>query len=256
MTRPCTIPEAGDSDSPLSPAFAPDRLRNKNTRAAYSRNSGRFLAWASSRGLSLSASQSHHISTYLDELAIYHAPSSVGQHLSALRDYFDRLVSAGILGTNPALDVRRITQARSRSKRPRASAEDARRLLMSIEAGITGSRDRAVIASIVFSPARLGELIALNVADYHNSQHLGLILGPGGDGHRILGDFMDAYVTTAGIIEDSEGPLFRTIGRSRLITDMRITRNDTFRMVRRRGRAAGLPPSACCCRALRAAALN
>ena len=57
---------------------------------------------------------------------------------------------------------------------------------------------------------------------------------------------MDAYISAAGIAEDKKTPFFRTFSRSRQLTDTPMTRNDAFRMIKRRARAAGLPASTCC----------
>ena len=66
--------------------------------------------------------------------------------------------------------------------------------------------------------------------------------------HHRLEEYLDAYVEAAGGADsfprDREGggrPLFRTSrGQSRLLTSKRMTRNDAFRMVRRRARDAGI----------------
>ena len=41
-------------------------------------------------------------------------------------------------------------------------------------------------------------------------------------------------------------PLFRTVNRARELTDHGMSRIDVFRMIKRRARAAKLPPEICC----------
>jgi integrase len=57
-----------------------------------------------------------------------------------------------------------------------------------------------------------------------------------------------AYLKEAGLSADKnrKEPLFRTVDRCRQLTDGPIHRNDVIRMIKRRGRAVGLPPGICC----------
>ncbi len=57
--------------------------------------------------------------------------------------------------------------------------------------------------------------------------------------HHKLEAFLDEYVTAAGIAADTDGPLFRTTGRTTGIPQ-RMTQPDAYRMVQRRARAAGI----------------
>ena len=52
---------------------------------------------------------------------------------------------------------------------------------------------------------------------------------------------LDSYLTAARIEGQRDGPLFRTAaGRTGRLTTTPMTRNDTFRMIRRRAKDAGL----------------
>jgi integrase len=60
--------------------------------------------------------------------------------------------------------------------------------------------------------------------------------------HHLLEQYLDAYVTAAGLGGEKTSPLFRTLGgrgRKQLTAD-RMTRQDARRMVVRRARRAGL----------------
>jgi hypothetical protein len=55
--------------------------------------------------------------------------------------------------------------------------------------------------------------------------------------------YLDAYIATAGIADDKDGPLFRTTGRF-TGTPHRMTQQDGYRMIQRRARQAGKRASA------------
>jgi integrase/recombinase XerD len=64
--------------------------------------------------------------------------------------------------------------------------------------------------------------------------------------HNAL-EYMDAYIEAAKLKEcDPKGPIFRTVNRKRQLTDWPMSRVEVFLMIKRRARAASLPPSTCC----------
>src|SRR6202041_516303 len=77
------------------------------------------------------------------------------------------LVIGQILPANPAASVRGPKYVLKRGKTPVLSKEEARELLESIDdATLIGRRDRALIAVIIYSFARIGAVVAMSVADY------------------------------------------------------------------------------------------
>jgi integrase/recombinase XerD len=59
--------------------------------------------------------------------------------------------------------------------------------------------------------------------------------------HHLLENYVDAYLTEAGITSDKHTPLFRTAaGKTGTLTERRMTRTDALRMIWRRARAAGI----------------
>ncbi len=65
--------------------------------------------------------------------------------------------------------------------------------------------------------------------------------------HSKLEEHMDAYLDAASIREEKNLPLFRTTrGRTRKLTENRMTQPDVFRMVRRRTAAAGIATAIGC----------
>jgi integrase/recombinase XerD len=64
--------------------------------------------------------------------------------------------------------------------------------------------------------------------------------------HRRAEEFVDAYLTAAGIIDQKGVPLFRSLNRRRRLTDRRIHRLEILAMIKRRCRKAKLPKTICC----------
>jgi integrase/recombinase XerD len=92
---------------------------------------------------------------------------TVKQHLAAIRRLFDYLTTGGILDVNPASAVRGPKYVVRRGKTPVLSAEEARKLLDSIESNtLIGRRDRALIGTMVYSFARVGATVTMKVGDY------------------------------------------------------------------------------------------
>ncbi len=64
--------------------------------------------------------------------------------------------------------------------------------------------------------------------------------------HHNAQEYVDAYIDAAGIREQQQGPLFRTVDSRRQLTVRRMHRVDVLRMIKRRGRQAGLATRVCC----------
>lgn len=172
----------------------------------------------------------------------------------------DWLTSGGVLPFNPAASVRGPAHTVKRGKTPVLSAEQARRLLDSIQVSrpdgtpdLAGLRDRALIAVMVFSFARVSAAVAMRMEDYYaeGKRWWFRLHEKGGKLHQIPAHhtaeaYLDAWIEASGIGQDRRLPLFRTLDRHRQVTEHGMTRNDAFRMIKRRSRAAGVPESTCC----------
>ena len=65
--------------------------------------------------------------------------------------------------------------------------------------------------------------------------------------HHKAEEYVDAYMEAAGVQRaDKHLPLFRSINSERKLTTRRIDKREVWEMIKRRARAAGLPPSICC----------
>jgi hypothetical protein len=114
-------------------------------------------------------------------------------------------------------------------------------------------RDRALIAVMVYSFARIGAVLAMNVNDYHQQgKRWWLRLHEkGGKDHQVpahhkLEKYLDAYIAAAGIDGQKGTPLFRSLDRHRQLTTRRLDDREALAMIKRRARAAGLGDELCC----------
>jgi site-specific recombinase XerD len=242
------------------PQFFTAQIRNPNTRAAYARAVVRFFHFVeTSFRLGLAEIRPVHIAAYLDTLQHELAAPSVKQHLAAIRMVFDYLVTGGLLPFNPAAAVRGPKHVVKKGKTPVLTAEQARKLLDVIDTGsIVGLRDRALIAVMVYSFARVGAVVAMRVQDYFQSGRRSCfrLHEKGGKYHEVPAHhnakaYVDAYLAAAtpadaGAAEVRRLPLFRSVDRRRRLTSRPMSRTDVLQMIKRRARAAALPYSTCC----------
>jgi integrase/recombinase XerD len=137
-----------------------------------------------------------------------------------------------------------------RGKTPVLTEEQARRLLESIDTStIIGLRDRALIALLIYSFARISAALHMNVEDYYpqGKRWWVRLHEKGGKqhempAHHLLEAYLDEYVKAAGIGTEKATPLFRTLGgrgRKQLTGD-RMTRQDARRMIIRRALKVGI----------------
>jgi site-specific recombinase XerD len=220
-------------------------IRNPNTRAAYYRAVCHFLAWCEAQGIvRLQDVQPIHVATYLEvRLGEGLEKPSVKQALAAIRMCFDYLVTGQILAANPAHAVRGPKHSVKRGKTPVLAGDQARDLMDGIAADtLVGRRDRALIAVMVYTFARVGAVVGLRVEDYFaDGKRWWLQLHEkGGKLHRVpvhhkLEAYLDDYLVAAGHGGHPKAPLFRTaIADTGRLSDRPMHRNDVFRMIGRR----------------------
>jgi site-specific recombinase XerD len=249
---PALIAEAGAGAAKRFFEFFTANIRNPNTRAAYAQAVAQFLQWCEARGIALHRIEPIAVAAYIES----HSGSdpTKKQHLAAIKMLFDWLVRGQILPSNPAASVRGPKHIVRKGKTHVLSAEDARKLLDSIDTtSLVGLRDRALIGVMVFSFARIGAVVGMKVEDYYkNGKRWWLRLHEKGGkfhevpAHHSAEEYLDAYLEAAGIAYDPKTPLFRSIlGRSKTLTDRALRRNNALDMVKRRAVAAGLSKRVC-----------
>ncbi|MGH7052074.1 MAG: tyrosine-type recombinase/integrase [Acetobacteraceae bacterium] len=140
------------------------------------------------------------------------------QSLAAIRMQFDRLVVGQVLPHNPAAAVRGPKHVVKTGKTPVLDGALWRRLIDAIPtATVRDLRDRALIAALTFSFARIGAALAMRVEDVRvQGDGWALRLHEKGGKqhampcHHALAEALHAYLEAAGIADDRQGVLFRT----------------------------------------------
>src|ERR1700745_707115 len=103
---PATTRPQGERASRRFVEFFTATIRNRNTRIAYARAVKRFFDWCDDHHLGLEDIEPIAIAAYIEELGAEIAKPSVKQHLAAIRQLFDYLVTGGGLGVPPARSAR------------------------------------------------------------------------------------------------------------------------------------------------------
>jgi len=247
---PALVVAAGDPASMRFLEFFAGTLRNIHTRRAYARAVGVFLTWCEGVGVaSIKAVQPLHVATFVEIQTRERAAPSVKQQLAAIRHLFDWMVVGQVIPTNPAASVRGPSHVVRQGKTPVLEPAEARALLDAIDVTThAGLRDRALIALMVYSFARVGAALAMKVEDvFTQNRRLWVRLREkGGKAHAMpchhsLEEYLHAYLDQAGIAGDSKGPLFRTIGRGTArLTRTPLPQANAYAMIGRRAIAAGI----------------
>lgn len=244
---PMIIAASGENTRRRFIEFFAVNIRNSNTRKAYYRGIGNFLNWCGARGLKFEQIGPMVVAAYIEQ----HTASTptVKQHLAAIRMLFDWLVVGHVISVNPALSVRGPKYVLRRGKTPILTKDETRLLLENIDiSSVVGLRDRALIATMVYSFARVGAVVGMRVEDYYkNEKRWWLRLHEkGGKFHEVpahhkLEEYIDSYIDISSLWEDRKGPLFRTVlGKSRKLTNNYMAPADVYRMIRRRAKQVGI----------------
>ena len=188
------------------------------------------------------------MASYIEARQQTHSAPDVKQQLAAIRMLFDWLVTGQVVPINPAAAVCGPKHIVKTGVTPVLEAGEWRRLLDAIPTEtVRDLRDRALIATLTYSFARIGAALKMKVED----------LRPRGAGwtvrlhekggkqhsmpcHHALAEELHAYIAAAVIAEDRKGILFRTCpGHDATeLTDQPMSQSDAWRMIRRRAATA------------------
>ena len=259
---PAVIADAGEKAGRRFFEFFTAEIENANTRQAYARDVAQFLEWCERRRYNLAGVDPMKVAAYVKHLQEPRDAGGSGcskpttkRKLAAIRMMFDYLVTGGVLPFNPATSVRGPKYTTKKGKTPVLDEGQARKLLASIDtSSTTGLRDRALIAVMVYSFARVSAVVAMNVGDYYgNGKTWWLRLHEkGGKFHEVpthhkAEEYLDAYIEAAGIAADKKSPLFRSVvGKTGKLTSNRLHRLNALQMIKRRARRLGLPTDVRC----------
>ena len=251
---PSLFVDAGEQAWRKYVEFLTANIRNRNTRDAYARAIGRFSVWCERKKIALHQVSPFLVAAYVEDLGTQVSVPTVKQHLAALRMLGDYLVVGQVLPMNPTSAVRGPKHVVKRGKTPVLTPDQAKLLLDSIDATtVAGLRDRALIAAMIYSFARVSAVIGMNVEDYYPDGKRWWIRlhEKGGKFHEVpahhkLDEYLDAYLATVGIGNERRSPLFRSVDRHGRATDRRLNRREVLAMVKRRSRGLPLPDATCC----------
>lgn len=234
--------------------FFTAEIRNLNTRLAYYRALTGFFDWleACYPGLGIHQVNSIIIAGYV-ELLPGSSPTK-NQHLSAIRSLFRWLTGGGVVPENPAAEVRGIKHRVKVGKTPVLNDDEMKELLGSIDTShILGLRDRALIAVMFYSFARISAVLGMNVKDYFpkGKRYWFRLHEKGGKYHEVPAhhkaeEYLDIYMDVAGLWEENSAPLFQTAPRySQKLSGNCLKRQEAWAMIKRRATAAGVSTAVC-----------
>jgi site-specific recombinase XerD len=237
---PALIADLGEQASWRYVEFFTANINNDHTRRAYARACARFFAWCEDRGLTLTTIRPFDVAAWVKELQEKHGAPGVKQQLAAVRVLFDWLITGQVMPMNPAAAVRGPKHVVKTGKTPVLDADEWRKLINSIPTEtVRDLRDRALIATLSYSFARITAALTMKVEDLR-PQGAGWRLRlheKGGKHHEMpchhaLAEALHAYIATAGIADDRKGWLFRTSPRhnATVLTEQPMNQADAWRI--------------------------
>ncbi|MBI3795962.1 MAG: tyrosine-type recombinase/integrase [Deltaproteobacteria bacterium] len=262
---PAIVTAAGKAAAFAYAEFFGAEIESPHTYRAYRSAVDRFLAWCAERGVTLPQVSPVLVGEYIRKQLVGAKPTKK-LHLSALRRFFDQLVLRHVVLLNPAASVRAPRYSVVEGKTPALSVEQARQVLAAIDTRhVVGLRDRAIIAILIYTAARVGAVAKLRLQDYSpdGNQWWFHFDEKGGKARTIparydLQTYVDVYLAAAKITKDpGEAPLFRSaVRKTKVLTPLAMSANDIYRMVKRRLRDAGLPARNLSCHSFRATTIT
>ena len=283
---PSIIERAGPKARRRWVEFFTAELTNDNTRAAYALAHAEFFAWLEEvDGLGdgeedLAAIRTDHVAAYREPLSKTPMTSkgkggvmiekkrsvpTIKLKLAALRSLFRYLKEGGVIENDPAASVRAPKHSVNIGKTAVLDGREAAKILDTLSAEITAQatagkpsdliahRDRALIALMTFTLARISAAVGMNVGNIKmigNRRHVELREKGGKDHvmpcHHELEDYLLAYIEAAGLSSQPNTPLFRAFdNKTRTLGGTALTRMKAWEMVQRRAKAAGVTTEAC-----------
>jgi integrase/recombinase XerD len=241
-------------------AFTEEWLRNRrfaaNTREAYRRDVGQWVAWCAEHGLDPLRAKFIDVNVWARELEEPAgpgrrglAPTSVVRKMSAVSSWYGFLVRLGALAANPAAVSDRPPVDRDFSPTVSFTRDEAVRMLQAAAEGdrYLGPAAPALAAWLVEMGTRATETTRIDVADLGHSQGFRVVQLTLKGGRRqnrtlppplaaLLDEYLQARAEQSGCsVQELTGPLF---------VDRRgepLDRHDLYRFVRRLAKRAELP---------------
>ena len=256
---PAIILSAGGNARYAYAEFFGDEIDNGNTRKVYRHGVDRFLRWCQEQAYELHRIPPGSVGHYIRGLKTVAgkpvSKSTQKLHLAAIRKFFDTLVVRHAVVINPAASVRGPKLKMTVGKTPAADPEQARRVLQVIDASnVVGLRDRAIVATLIYTACRVGAVAKLQRKHFYTDGrqwYLHFDEKGGKDRHipcrHDLHGYIQEYLVAADGATDDDAPLFRTaVRRTRRLTMLSMQAKDIHGMVKRRLKDAGLPKLLTC----------
>jgi len=248
-TVPAVIQNAGAAAGFAWDEFFQGTVRNIHTRTAYLRAVRRFLNWIEPIEPNLARITPGMVGQYFNMLDVSVPSKKV--HLAAVRAFFDVMVQRHAVMLNPASSVRTERYSAIEGRTPEITVEQSRKLLGAIAlVGMADYRDRAILATLIYTAARAGAVAKLRLRDFvqDGTQFALRFAEKGGKARSIpvrhdLQGYLQEYIQVVGLEgAPKDSPLFRTVaGVGRRLSDRPLGGVDICRMVKRRLKAAALP---------------
>lgn len=266
ILSPSLPPALANGDSDLMRGvleFFAAEIRNPNTRRVYILAIEDFFSYASSLpgGDRLETITPIHIASWLEQMSrIGLAVPTQKQRLAAVKRIFQSLTAQQIIRINPAPSVRGPKFSARTGKTPVLTPAETRQLLDVIDCStLIGLRDRAVIATMVYTFARIGAITQIRVEDVFVQQRRQWIRlkEKGGKAHAMpchhnLEAYLTAYMEAAGLSQHPKAFLFQTITRTHggsgeggVPSGKPLIQQIAWAMLQRRARQAGLDTAIC-----------
>jgi len=173
---------------------------------------------------------------------------TVSTIFSAVRTYLDACIAAGLLKTNVARAVRLPRVPTGKGATPVLDNAMVARMIEMIPMETEADyRDRAMIAMMAYSLFRISAVCRLRVRDYQMRGNLRYIVTVEKRSkvhempvHETLAHYIDDYLTTTGLVDQPDAPLFQgTTPHKGILTGHAYSRNASWKMIQRRAKAAG-----------------
>lgn len=243
---PALIASAGSSGRYAWEEFLYGEITNSHTRRAYAKAVGDLLNEAEEKGLTILQITPRFIRGYLDRMDVSIPTKKL--RLAAIRRFFDIAVTRHVIPLNPSLSVRGERYKVVEGKTPEITVSQVRKLLKACdEKTIVGLRDKVIISTLIYTAARVGAVVSLNVGDFSTTgDQWTLKFKEKGNKAREIPVRHDLELLLKNYIERArlspkDTPLFRSAkGKTGELTSEPMQADDVRRMIKRRLRAAGL----------------
>lgn len=231
--------------------------RAASTIKAYSSDWRHFSRWATARGLGTLPATPATIALYLSDLARTHKAATIARRVAAIAVAHRRQGLASPTADPGVREVLRGIRRQLGTAQAEAAAlstADIVRMVATLPAGVSGTRDRALLLVGFAGAMRASELVGLDTQDLEERPE-GMVavirssktdqeaagrrvaLPFGKDGQTCPVGAVRAWLDLVGL---TEGPLFRRVDRHSRLGSGRLTAQSVGAIVRRSACAAGM----------------